>query len=39
VGLAQRRRGLPAAPARALLEVVRDVVRAQATDTPGFHLV
>jgi DNA-binding transcriptional LysR family regulator len=39
VGLAQRRRGLPAAPARALLEVVRDVVRAQATDTPGFQLV
>jgi DNA-binding transcriptional LysR family regulator len=36
VGLAQRRRGLPAAPARAVLGVLRDVTSA-ASDLTGLH--
>jgi len=36
VGVAQRRRGLPAAPARAVLDVLRDVTRA-AGDLTGLH--
>jgi len=36
VGVAQRRRGLPAAPARAVLDVLRDVTRA-ASDLTGLH--
>jgi DNA-binding transcriptional LysR family regulator len=35
VGLAQRRRGLPSAPARALVEVVRQVVTDEAHHQPG----
>jgi LysR family hydrogen peroxide-inducible transcriptional activator len=38
VGLARRRRGLPSAPARALREVLLDVVATQAPDEPGLHL-
>ena len=37
VGLARRRRGLPSAPARALTEVLRDVVAAAEGDPPGIH--
>jgi LysR family hydrogen peroxide-inducible transcriptional activator len=37
VGLAQRRRGLPAAPARALIEVLRDVGRDAPGTQPGVH--
>jgi DNA-binding transcriptional LysR family regulator len=36
VGVAQRRRGLPAAPARAVLEILREIA-AHATDLPGLH--
>jgi DNA-binding transcriptional LysR family regulator len=36
VGIAQRRRGLPAAPARAVLEVVREVAR-NASSPAGMH--
>jgi LysR family hydrogen peroxide-inducible transcriptional activator len=36
VGVAQRRRGLPAAPARAVLDLLRDVTRA-ADDLTGLH--
>lgn len=36
VGLARRRRGLPAAPARAMLEVLHDLVRA-GDPLPGIH--
>jgi LysR family hydrogen peroxide-inducible transcriptional activator len=38
VGLATRRRGLLSAPARALAEVVRDVVRERGRDSPAIHL-
>lgn len=38
VGLALRRRGLPAAPARALIDVIRDVVSADADTQPGLHI-
>jgi LysR family hydrogen peroxide-inducible transcriptional activator len=38
VGVAQRRRGLPAAPARAVFELLRDVTRA-AHDLTGLHPV
>jgi len=38
VGLARRRRGLPSAPARALREVLFEVVHEQATLQPGCHL-
>ncbi|MDY7099676.1 MAG: LysR family transcriptional regulator [Actinomycetota bacterium] len=37
VGLAQRRRGLPSAPARAVIDVLRDVVQEQAPLQPGIH--
>ncbi|MEY2468487.1 MAG: hypothetical protein QOF21_1185 [Actinomycetota bacterium] len=37
VGLAQRRRGLPGAPARALIEVLRDVVDEGTHTQPGVH--
>ena len=37
VGIALRRRGLPAAPARALLDVIRDVVAANASTQDGLH--
>jgi DNA-binding transcriptional LysR family regulator len=37
VGLARRRRGLPSAPARALTEVLREVVDVQAPVQPGLH--
>ena len=37
VGLARRRRGLPSAPARAMREVLRDVVTTQSGDQPGIH--
>ena len=36
VGVAQRRRGLPAAPARAVLELLHEVTAA-ATDLTGLH--
>jgi LysR family hydrogen peroxide-inducible transcriptional activator len=36
VGVAQRRRGLPAAPARAVLELVHEVTE-EATDLHGLH--
>ena len=36
VGVAQRRKGLPAAPARAVLELLREVTQA-ATDLTGLH--
>jgi DNA-binding transcriptional LysR family regulator len=38
VGLAHRRRGLPSAPARALSEVILDVVAQQGPSQPGLHL-
>jgi LysR family hydrogen peroxide-inducible transcriptional activator len=37
VGIAQRRRGLPAAPARALIEVLREVTRDAPEVPPGVH--
>jgi LysR family hydrogen peroxide-inducible transcriptional activator len=37
VGLARRRRGLPSAPTRALVEVVREQVTALAPGVPGLH--
>lgn len=37
VGLARRRRGLPSAPARAVREVLLDVVRTQGVGQPGIH--
>jgi DNA-binding transcriptional LysR family regulator len=37
VGIAQRRRGLPAAPARALIEVLRDVVDEATRSQPGVY--
>jgi DNA-binding transcriptional LysR family regulator len=37
VGVAQRRRGLPAAPARALLEVLRDVIDDATRTQPGVY--
>jgi LysR family hydrogen peroxide-inducible transcriptional activator len=37
VGIAQRRRGLPAAPARALIEVLREVARLAPETQPGVH--
>jgi LysR family hydrogen peroxide-inducible transcriptional activator len=37
VGLAQRRRGLPAAPARALVEILRDVIDEGTRTQPGLH--
>jgi LysR family hydrogen peroxide-inducible transcriptional activator len=39
VGVACRRRGLPSAPARALREVLVDVVRSEADEQPGIHPV
>lgn len=39
VGIARRRRGLLSAPARALAEVVADVVTEQGEVQPGVHLV
>ncbi len=38
VGLIRRRRGLPSAPARALVEVARDVVAEEAAGQEGIHL-
>jgi DNA-binding transcriptional LysR family regulator len=38
VGLARRRRGLPSAPARAVREVLFDVVAVLAPQQPGIHL-
>lgn len=38
VAIARRRRGLPSAPARALVAMVTDVVVAQAAGQPGVHL-
>jgi LysR family hydrogen peroxide-inducible transcriptional activator len=38
VGLARRRRGVPSAPARALREVLRDVIEEQAPLQPGISL-
>lgn len=38
VGLAQRRRSRPSAPARALTEVLRDLVAAEARPENGLHL-
>jgi LysR family hydrogen peroxide-inducible transcriptional activator len=37
VGLGRRRRGLPSAPARAVAEVLRAKVHAQATVVDGLH--
>jgi LysR family hydrogen peroxide-inducible transcriptional activator len=37
VGLVRRRRGLPSAPARALTEVLRRTVSAEAEHQPGIH--
>lgn len=37
VGLAQRRRGLPAAPARALIDVLREVAHDAPGSQPGVH--
>jgi LysR family hydrogen peroxide-inducible transcriptional activator len=37
VGVAQRRRGLPAAPARALLDVLHEVIRDAVHTQPGVH--
>jgi DNA-binding transcriptional LysR family regulator len=37
VGLAQRRRGLPAAPARALIEILHDVIGEATKTQPGVH--
>ena len=39
VGLARRRRGLPSAPARALSEVIMDVIADQGQSQPGLHLI
>jgi DNA-binding transcriptional LysR family regulator len=39
VGLARRRRGLPSAPARALSEVILDVIAQQGLSQPGLHLI
>jgi DNA-binding transcriptional LysR family regulator len=39
VGLARRRRGLLSAPARALRQVIRDVIDTEAADQPGVHAV
>jgi LysR family hydrogen peroxide-inducible transcriptional activator len=38
VGVAQRKRGLPGAPARAFLEVLHDIVQADARPEVGLHL-
>lgn len=38
VGVAQRKRGLPGAPARAFLEVLHDLVAAEARPEVGLHL-
>ncbi|MEY2454324.1 MAG: hypothetical protein QOD92_3898 [Acidimicrobiaceae bacterium] len=38
VGLVRRRRGLPSAPARALTEVLRRTIAAEAEHQPGIHL-
>ncbi len=38
VGVAQRKRGLPGAPARAFLEVLHDIVAADARPEHGLHL-
>ncbi len=37
VGLAQRRRGLPAAPARALIDILREVIDEATKSQPGVH--
>jgi DNA-binding transcriptional LysR family regulator len=37
VGLVRRRRGLPSAPARALAEVITDVIAEAAAKQPGIH--
>jgi LysR family hydrogen peroxide-inducible transcriptional activator len=37
VGVAQRRRGLPAAPARALLDVLHEVIREAVHTQAGVH--
>jgi DNA-binding transcriptional LysR family regulator len=39
VGLARRRRGLPSAPARALSDVIVDVIAKQGRSQPGLHLI
>jgi DNA-binding transcriptional LysR family regulator len=39
IGVAMRRRGLPAAPTRAVLELLREVTAAGAADQPGVHPV
>ena len=38
VGVAQRKRGLPGAPARVFLEVLHDLVAAEAQPEVGLHL-
>jgi LysR family hydrogen peroxide-inducible transcriptional activator len=38
VGVAQRKRGLPGAPARAFLDVLHDIVAAEAKPEVGLHL-
>ena len=38
VGVAQRKRGLPGAPARAFLDVLHDIVRTDARPEVGLHL-
>jgi DNA-binding transcriptional LysR family regulator len=37
VGMGRRRRGLPSAPTRALIESIRDVVADVAGDIPGLY--
>jgi LysR family hydrogen peroxide-inducible transcriptional activator len=37
VGLVRRHRGMPSSPARALTEVIRNVVRDEAVHQPGIH--
>jgi LysR family hydrogen peroxide-inducible transcriptional activator len=37
VGLGRRRRGLPSAPTRAVIDVIRDVVADVAGEKPGLH--
>jgi LysR family hydrogen peroxide-inducible transcriptional activator len=37
VGIGRRRRGLPSAPTRAVADVLRDIVRDRAMETPGIH--
>jgi DNA-binding transcriptional LysR family regulator len=37
VGLARRRRGLLSAPARALRQIIRDVVEVESQAQPGVH--